>query len=99
MKKLLLIMGLLLVAGSLSFSVEPTELGKQEANNIEEEAKEDEVVLSRRRSFLRAFGMHEKDDGGPEEESRTGSITVAHSMSHSASQSLTSIQNTPYRNK
>ncbi|WP_418964098.1 hypothetical protein [Cetobacterium sp.] len=56
----------------------------------------DDAPLSKSDSFLVAFGMKDSPVVG---QNTPAAATVAHSSAHASSTSLTSIQNTPYRNK
>lgn len=108
MKKLLLILGIMMMATSLTYAVdEETTTSEGEGIVAESTATASEAApvagtLSKSDSFMAAFGMETSQVSGGESggiTSSAGSTAVAHTAAHVGSVSLTSSQNTPYTYK
>ena len=102
MKKLLLILGVMMMATSLTYAVEEESAPAEESAVAENVAPTEGVTLSKGDSFLAAFGMETSTVSGGEAggiTSSAGSTAVAHTAAHVGSVTLTSSQNTPYSYK
>lgn len=112
MKKLLLILGIMMMATSLTYAVEDEETTTSEGEGTVAESTGVTsaeapvgVTLSKGDSFMAAFGMGDSsivsggESGGGGVSSTAGSTAVAHTAAHVGSVSLTSSQNTPYTYK
>ena len=112
MKKLLLILGIMMMATSLTYAAEDEETTTSEGEGTVAEstgATSAEapvgVTLSKGDSFMVAFGMADSsivsggESGGGGISSSAGAAAVAGSTAHVGSVSLTSSQNTPYTYK
>lgn len=107
MKKLLLALGIMLMATSLTYAVDEEMTSEGEGTVAESTATASEAApvagtLSKGDSFMAAFGMGTSQVGGGEAggvSSTAGSTAVAHTAAHVGSVSLTSSQNTPYSYK
>lgn len=107
MKKLLLILGIMMMATSLTYAVDEETTSEDEGAVAESTAATSAeaptgVTLSKGDSFLAAFGMETSAVSGGEAggiSSSAGSAAVAHTSAHVGSVSLTSSQNTPYSYK
>ena len=109
MKKLLLILGIMMMATSLTYAVDDETTSEDEGTVAESTATASEapasVTLSKGDSFMVAFGMGDSsivsggESGGGGMTSTAGSTAIAHASAHVGSVSLTSSQNTPYTYK
>lgn len=107
MKKLLLALGIMLMATSLTYAVDEETTSEDESTVAESTGTASAeaptgVTLSKGDSFLAAFGMQTSQVSGGEAggiTSSAGSTAVAHTAAHVGSVSLTSSQNTPYSYK
>ncbi|MGL4785980.1 MAG: hypothetical protein ACRC2Q_03705 [Cetobacterium sp.] len=107
MKKLLLALGIMLMATSLTYAVDEETTSEDESTVAESTGAASAeaptgVTLSKGDSFLAAFGMQTSQVSGGEAggiTSSAGSTAVAHTAAHVGSVSLTSSQNTPYSYK
>ena len=112
MKKLLLILGILMMATSLTYAAQDEESTSEGEGTVAESTTEGApaeapsgVALSKGDSFMAAFGMGDSsivsggESGGGGVSSSAGAAAVAHTAAHVGSVSLTSSQNTPYTYK
>lgn len=107
MKKLLLILGIMMMATSLTYAEGEKKTSKDEDTATESTAATSAeaptgVTISKGDSFLAAFGMETSAVSGGEAggiSSSAGSTAVAQASAHVGSVSLTSSQNTPYSYK
>ena len=111
MKKLLLILGIMMMATSLTYAAEDEETTSEGEGTVAESTGATSaeapvgVTLSKGDSFMVAFGMADSsivsggESGGGGISSSAGAAAVAGSTAHVGSVSLTSSQNTPYTYK
>ena len=104
MKKILLILGMLVMVTSLTYAVDEETTSEDEGTVAESTAatSAEAPTLSKGDSFMAAFGMETSAVSGGEAggiTSSAGSTAVAHTSAHVGSVSLTSSQNTPYSYK
>ena len=109
MKKLLLVLGIMMMATSLTYAVDEETTSEDEGTVAESTAATSAeapapvaATLSKGDSFMAAFGMETSAVSGGEAggiTSSAGSTAVAHTSAHVGAVSLTSSQNTPYSYK
>lgn len=107
MKKILLMLGMLVMVASLTYAVDEETTPEDEGTVTESAATTSAeapigATLSKGDSFMAAFGMETSVVSGGEAggvTSSAGSTAVAHTSAHVGSVSLTSSQNTPYTYK
>lgn len=102
MKKLLLTLGILMMATSLTYAVEEETPAEENVAVAENAAPTEGVTLSKGDSFMVAFGMEPSAVIGGEGgaiSSPAAATAVAGTSAHVGSVGLTSSQNTPYSYK
>lgn len=102
MKKLLLVLGVMMMATSLTYAVEEESAPAEESTVAENVAPTEGVTLSKGDSFMVAFGMEPSAVIGGEGgmvSSPAAATSVASTSAHVGSSTLTSSQNTPYSYK
>ncbi|MGL5355553.1 MAG: hypothetical protein ACRDAQ_03220 [Cetobacterium sp.] len=106
MKKVLLMIGLLLMVCSLSFSAEVAPVAQITSETViststneitEEELSKESDGISKGDSFMAAFGMGDSVAGGEAGMSSTaGAAGIVGNIGNVGASNLTSSQNTPY---
>ncbi|MGL4653509.1 hypothetical protein [Cetobacterium sp.] len=106
MKRILAILGTMLIVSSMSFAAEGVDNSSNKTKSkskSESESTETAVTISKGDSFMVAFGMADSSlVGGGEAggiSSTAGAAAVAGTAASTGSSNLTSSQNTPYTYK
>lgn len=102
MKKLLLILGILMMVTSVTYTAEENTTSENGSTTKDSKGTQPRAPMSKGDSFMAAFGMGDSSivSGGESGGGVTAGLTAIElSAAHVGSTSLTSSQNTPYSYK